>query len=424
MTAVAKPPVEPTTSNASLIWVIAACRFTEAIAVGMLVPILPLFLSQLDSEAPGLVERWIGNGSDPLTAEQRTAILFSLTGFAMAFIQIVAGRVSDRFDTRKPLILFGLVGGAACSAGFQALETYAGLLGVRVLQGIFMGITFPPLMAIIARHAPEGRGGRALGVYSTIRLFGFAAGPLLGGWISEARGYPDVFFTSAVLLGLSVITVSLWVPEHKDNRQRNSDGTRSALPPVDSDFRILGSALFLMMVGISAMISLFPTYQREFGATERELGFIFSAFLLTRFLLQYPLGIVGDRWDKKWVLIGAMVLLVPVIALQGFVTSLNELLVLRVLLGVSAAAMSVSVNGMAADRSVAGNRARAMGINTFSFSLGVACGPLLTGFVGKPELAFAIPAVATAVMTGIIMIRVPSDRVFQAKRRAVSTPAA
>ena len=403
------PSSEPGTGGASIIWVIAVCRFAEAVAMGMLVPILPLFLTKLDAGGSPALGDW-GQITSDWTAEERTALLFSLTGFSMAGIQLLSGRLSDALDMRKPFILIGLLGGAFCSASYTLLESFVGLLGVRILQGTFMGLTFPPLMAIIAHHAPVGRGGRSLGIYSTIRLLGFAGGPLLGAWISDRWNHEAAFATSSALLVISIFTVGQFVPEHKDGLERDAAGRRTVLPRVPFDLRLLGSTIFLMMVGISAMISLFPTYQREFDASEAELGFLFSAFIGTRFLLQYPLGLLGDRHDKKWVLIAALVLLIPSIALQGYIRNLGDLLVLRVLLGVGAAAVSVSVNGIAAERSEPGNRARAMGINTFSFSLGVACGPLLTGFVADTRVAFTIPALAGILLLALVLFRVPSDR--------------
>ncbi|MEM7261639.1 MAG: MFS transporter, partial [Planctomycetota bacterium] len=279
-------------SGEALIGIVATCRFAEAVAIGMLVPILPLFLVNLDPEAHGLLDAWIGTAS--FSHEEQTAILFSAAGFAMAAIQIASGRISDAFDMRKPLILFGLGGGTLCAASLLILDSFGELLLARVLLGIFMGLTFPPLMAIIAHHSPEGRGGRTLGIYSSIRLLGFAGGPLLGAWISENWGYTTAFATSSFLLATSVLTVGLWVPEHKDGRKRGPGEPKHVLPPVPFTQRLLGSGIFLMMVGISAMISLFPTYQREYGASDQELGLVFSVFIGARFLLQYPLGYLGD----------------------------------------------------------------------------------------------------------------------------------
>ncbi|MDG1455681.1 MAG: hypothetical protein P8R38_05690, partial [Planctomycetota bacterium] len=76
------------------IWLLATCRFGEAVAVGMLIPSLPLFLGQLTT--PG-VDRFCQNLAEWLpgfantfpdlidpSQELLTALLFSITGLAMA----------------------------------------------------------------------------------------------------------------------------------------------------------------------------------------------------------------------------------------------------------------------------------------------------------------------------------------------------
>ena len=144
-----------------------------------------------------------------------------------------------------------------------------------------MGLTFPPLMAIIARHAPPGKGGRSLGIYSSIRLLGFASGPILGGRVTELWGHNATFLLSAILLATSLIAVGIWIPDFREARAGH-DGKRisTEVPPV---FRLLGGAIFLMMVGISAVISLFPYYRNEFGATETEaVVWVFDVSGVTR----------------------------------------------------------------------------------------------------------------------------------------------
>ena len=155
-----------------------------------------------------------------------------------------------------------------------------------------------------------------------------------------------------------------------------------------------------------------PYYKREFGATQSELGLIFTAFLGTRCVFQYPLGWLGDRFDKKRVLLVALLFFVPLVAAQGYATSIAQIIWLRVGLGVVCAALTASIAGIAAERSRPGNRARVMGINTSSFSLGVAVGPLLGGFLtgGGPAPAFLWPAGGSALMLLVVLFFVPGDR--------------
>lgn len=411
----------------SLVVLVSLCRFAEAVAAGMLVPILPLFIASFEGGEAGPIVTWLREQLPILlkilpvlsadSAEACTAVLFCLSGFSMSLSQVAAGRLSDRFDRRKPFIIFGMLGAAICSAAFATADGFPEILSTRLIQTAFLGLTFPPMMAIVARHSAPGRGGRMLGLYSTIRLSGFALGPFVGGEIASGFGYGTTFLVSASLLSISIGFVAWLVPDPRESRPA-SEGPR-VRPPVPFRLRLLVVSTFLMMVGISAMISLFPTYAEEWGATERQLGFVFGAFLISRLALQYLSGWIGDRFDKKWVLLAALFLLAPLVTLQGYAGSVEEMVSLRIGLGVASAALSSSIGGMSAERSEPGNRARVMGLNTMSFTLGVSIGPLLTGSLREsPELAFLVPGVATFLWTFVILFAIPSDRVFEERRAA------
>ncbi|MCI0651321.1 MAG: MFS transporter [Planctomycetes bacterium] len=378
---------------------ISLCRFAEALGIGMIVPVLPLFLQELS--APGFLAA--------TTAEERTGILFGASGLAMALVQLAAGRIADRLDRRKALIIAGLAGAAAASALLLLLESFLQLLLVRVVQGVCLGITFPPMMAIVAYHSPKGAEGRVLGTYTTIRLLGFAGGPVAGGWLSALGGHQLTFATSALLLASSVAAVALWMPDY---RVRAPGSAAPRLPFVAPRFYLLGAATFLLMVGISAVIARFSYYEKTFAATEWELGLTYGAFLFARCLSQYPMGWLGDRFDKKRVLLLALGLFVPAVFLQGIVESIAQLIGLRMILGVISAAITTTVGGICAERSPPAQRASVMGVNTFSFTLGTAVGPPLCGFSGGPEsaLPFVVPAGAAVLLALLIALFVPSDR--------------
>jgi len=403
------------------IWLLAVCRFGEAVAVGMLIPSLPLFIGTLgtpwiDGFGADLARifPWLTSSYPAIlkpSQELLTAILFSITGLAMAGSQIISGRLSDRFDTRKNLIVAGMFLGAICSFALQFAEHYSHLVLLRILQGSFLGLTFPPMMAIIARNTPKHSGGKVLGTYSTIRLLGFGLGPVLGGVVGDRGGYDLVFLVSGSLLLLSVLLVTVRIRDSKEFPGERQE--RGPLPPVEPIFRLLAMSIFIMMVGISAVISLFPFYEREFDATQSQLGMMFAIFVGSRCLFQYPSGWAGDRLDKKWLLIGGLILFVPLVALQARVEDLQQLTWIRAGLGVVSAAISTSVGGISSERSMAGNRARTMGLNTMSFSLGTAVGPSLTGFIETQSVAFAIPATAGVLLIVSLGILLPSDRNFR-----------
>ncbi len=412
-----------------MVYVLSACRFTEAIALGMLIPILPIFLKSLDAVSfdeftIGLMTLVMGLFPDapaslsfaqfgiPIAAhssfwtdEQLTAVLYSTTGFTMAAAQLFSGRLTDVFDRRKPIIIFGMAGGVLSTVYFLILTSYSELLSARIIQGIFFALTFPPLMAIVAYHAPKNSGGRTMGLYATFRLLGFGLGPIVGGMVTAQWGRDVAFATIVILLALSLMLVSFLVPDYpKGDRPKKANG-KHILQPTAAQFYILGAVIFLMMVGISSIISFFPTYYDRFNCTEAELSWVFSAFIITRCILQYPCGLLGDHADKKRVLIISLIAYIPLVALQGNVSALWHLILLRLGLGAVSAGISASVTGMAAERASQGNRGRVMGLNTLSFSLGIAIGPL-AAFVPSP---FIIAALGGLLAIALVTIIIPSD---------------
>lgn len=405
------PARQAQSSATSMIWLISLCRFCEAVAVGMLLPVLPGFIQDLGT---GALERWFH--PHVFTPEELTAAVFSATGFAMAAVQLLAGRLSDTLDRRKPFIVGGMAGGMVCTLLFLQAGDFTELFALRVLQGICFGFTFPPLMAMVAHHAPPEAGGRVLGLYSTLRLMGFGVGPAVGGWIASEWGRDAMFVACAALLLVSIAMVSWWVPEYRERAPRDPSQPRPPLPPVDPRHYLFGAAVLLMMVGISIMMAFFPTYQRRFGATDADLGLVYAAFVLSRGLCQFPAGAIGDRFDKKRVLMVSLVGFAPLVGLMGFAGSLGHLIALRVGLGVAAAGITSAVAGMAAERSAPGARARTMGINTMAFSLGTAIGPL-GGFLARwsPEAPFVIAGSAGFLMAGAVALWVPSDRQHRAR---------
>ena len=272
---------------------------------------------------------------------------------------------------------------------------------------------FRSMMAIIARNAPDNAGGKVIGTYSTIRLLGFGIGPVLGGFVGDMGGYDLVFIVSGSLLLTSVLLVSIRIHDPKEFPGEISKEKKDR-PPVEPVFRLLALSIFVMMVGISAVISLFPFYEREFAATQSELGMMFAIFVGSRCLFQYPSGWIGDHLDKKWLLMFGLAAFVPLVAMQAHVENLTALTWIRAGLGVVSAAISTSVGGISAERSLPGNRARTMGLNTMSFSLGTAVGPSLTGFIDTQSTAFAIPAVAGGLLFLTLGLLLPSDRRFKA----------
>jgi MFS family permease len=113
---------------------------------------------------------------------------------AVAATLIPAGRIGDIVG-RRPVFLAGAAVFGLASLGC-GLSTSAGMLiAMRVAQGIGGGILMPLTIAVVSHaYTDESARGRAIGLVYGIGAVGAAAGPFVGGVLTQVLGWEWVFF--------------------------------------------------------------------------------------------------------------------------------------------------------------------------------------------------------------------------------------
>ncbi len=120
--------------------------------------------------------------------------------------------------------------------------------------------------------------------------------------------------------------------------------------------------------------------RREFGLTDTQVGLLGSAFIWIYAIVGVPLGAVADRWSRKKLLAGGMVVWSALTAFAGLVTSFNMLLFSRLGVGVGEAVAAPTATSWIGDLFPAEKRARALAL----FMLGVPVGGALSFFFSGP----------------------------------------
>jgi EmrB/QacA subfamily drug resistance transporter len=149
-----------------------------------------------------------------------------VSGYILAFagLLLVGGRLADAYGRRRMFAL-GL-GVFTASSLFAGLAHNADLLiGARVLQGLGAALLTPTTLAIISAAYPEARErARAVGIWTAVGAVALAAGPLLGGLLTQHVSWQWIFFVN-VPVGVVVLGLSSWaIPESR------SESTRLDLP--------------------------------------------------------------------------------------------------------------------------------------------------------------------------------------------------
>jgi MFS family permease len=260
-----------------------------------------------------------------------------------------------------------------------------------------------------------------MGVYSTFRMSGLAVGPLVGGFLNERLGFDANFIAGAAFVLLGVILVQLWVKE--ETRAQGSGRMKPAFQLVDRKLLsggIIGAALSTLIM--ASALTMIITLENEFNARlhETALGFAvaFSALTISRVLFQVPLGRVSDRLGRKPLIIGGLIVLAVSTFPMGAVRTTAELVMLRIVQGIAAAAIAAPAFAVAADLSKTGGEGRQMSIVTMGFTLGIATGPLLAGVLSL--FFFELPFIVGGLMAligGWVVYRYVPETVDRTKRR-------
>ena len=302
---------------------LSVARMADAMGNSILFIIVPLYVAKIPAEylhfpLPVLV-----------------GILLSLYGLVNSVLQPFTGALSDLIGRRKALILIGLGLMCAGTIGFIPATNFLQLVGLRMLQGIGVAITIPASMAIMAAVTVKETRGGAMGVYSTLRVIGFAVGPLVGGFSKVIWGFSAAFFIGAGFIALAMVLVHFWVNEveapPKSFRAR-------PFKIWDRELMHLGilsaaAAVFIMSLAFSMVTTLENEFNIRLDISALGFSVAFSSVMAGRLLFQVPLGRLSDSVGRKPIIILGLLFIAPITGLMGEVTTLWQFIFLRGLTG-------------------------------------------------------------------------------------------
>ncbi|MDV2482206.1 DHA2 family efflux MFS transporter permease subunit [Methanoculleus sp. Wushi-C6] len=167
-----------------------------------------------------------------------TAYLLVLTGSILVF-----GKVADRIGF-KTVFLAGFCVFTASSffCGFfpELFDSFWVLIGARVLQAIGGAMIAAIAPALIAAFLPMTMKGKAMGIVTTFAAFGTAAGPILGGLLTQYLSWNWIFYINVPVGIVAVLLGSYAIPAGR---------TAGGAP---SPFDRLGAVL--IFVGLGSLI--------------------------------------------------------------------------------------------------------------------------------------------------------------------------
>ncbi|WP_448317336.1 MFS transporter [Streptomyces sp. CO7] len=138
-------------------------------------------------------------------------VQWTSTGYlvAVAAFLVVAGRLGDRYGHRR-LLLAGVLGFGAASAGIALVPGVNGVIALRAVQGVCGALLQPATLALLRLSYPPDRLGTPIAIRTSAIAVAAGAGPLLGGVLVAHLGWRSVFWVNvpvALLIAALVLAM-------------------------------------------------------------------------------------------------------------------------------------------------------------------------------------------------------------------------
>lgn len=141
-----------------------------------------------------------------------------ISGYALAYglTLVPAGRVGDRVG-HKWVFIVGLAGFTLASLWCGLASGSTELIVARVVQGLFGGIFYPAVTALIQLMFTGRTRGKAFAVMGAVIGFATALGPITGGLLieafGEAEGWRSIFFVNLPFGLIALISAIVVLPQ-------------------------------------------------------------------------------------------------------------------------------------------------------------------------------------------------------------------
>ena len=216
----------------------------------------------------------------------------------LILLLLPAGRLSDLIGRRALMTLGYLIFGLA-SSGAALSHSLLWLLVARGVTAVAGALLLAVGPAILTTSFPGDQRGRALGWQALMTYFGLAVGPIFGGWLAQAAGWPAIFWMAAPIAGSGMVLAIAVVPKAAAEHSRAFD--------------TVGSVTFMAaMVAVTVLMNPSAYHNHQLAAVIiLGLGFLLAGLLFIRRQQHFPeplinLGLFRAR-NYLYGTVGAMI---------------------------------------------------------------------------------------------------------------------
>jgi MFS family permease len=333
------------------------------------------------------------------------ALVVGGRGLGVLLFDVPSGMLAGRFGD-KAILLAGLVSHVLVMLALAAASNQWILPLLAIPLGGSMSAWLLGRQSYITDFcAPEER-GRAIAFMAGVNRAGFFVGPVAGAFVAELFGYPVAFIAGACFALVAAVAVIAFTQNIRPKRAPKATVLTVIGTTLGANRRLFATAGFAALT-IQLMRAtqqlLLPLFGIMIGLDAPTIGLIVSMSAGLDMSLFYPVGIIMDRWGRKWTGVPAMVVFVIGLCMLPFAHGFYSLLGVGLVLAFANGLSTGIVMIMGMDMAPAEHRGQFLGVWRLFSDIGGVSGPLFAGvLVNIASLAAASFVVASFGFVGAL----------------------
>jgi MFS family permease len=385
------------------VWLLGLGSLFTDTASEAIYPLLPLFLTRV-----------LGAGAVSL------GLIEGAAEAANSLLKIMSGRVSDRWNRRRPIVIAGY----SLSSLVRPLIALAGawpqVLAIRFLDRVGKGIRGAPRDALLAAAATPSTRGKVFGFHRAMDHTGAILGPLLATlFLLAYPGRYRTLFALTIVPGALAVWMFFLVKEARPVAPASSGTAEDPTPgyPRDSGlprrFYVYLGVLLLFALGNSADAFLLLRLS-DLGVTPAMIPLLWAAHHVVKAAVSVVGGTQSDKLGRRRVIGTGWIVYALVYFGFAITTSETALIVLFLAYGFYYGFAEGTEKALVADLAPAGLRGTAFGLYYAVLGIGSLLASVVFGLIWRAAgaaAAFSVGAALAIAATLSLFVLVREERV-------------
>ena len=391
------------------VWALSIVSLLNDTSSEIIYPLLPTFLALSLGASPFAI------GAIEGVAESTASLL-----------KLFSGYISDKFQSRKPLILFGYGLAAITRPLLAFVGNWQEVLFVRLTDRVGKGVRGTPRDALLAAEVSPDQRGIAFGFNRAADHLGAVFGPLIATILiyyiavnsnsPTVSEYQNVFLFASIPVILGLFVIAFFVSEPKKIQFESKPKIKLSLREFDGNFKrfLVVIALFTLSNSSDAFLLL---RAKEAGISTAMIPILWMVLHISKVIFSIIGGGLSDKFGRKSMIFSGWLVYAGVYTGFAFVSNEWQIWTLFIIYGVYFGLTEGAEKALVADLVENEKRGTAYGLYAFAFGVTVFPASLLLGGIWSwfgASYAFLFSAFLS-ICAAILMLTVKTSRIENAK---------